>query len=105
MKERKYISKDEKDVITKFLVKDLDEGGKAVGGARSIANNGFIGVVSVSIDSDHIGGDVTLSRGSDKYLLGPCQEVLACALPIDKHTSPFNHQIDLQIPVMQPLTN
>ncbi|MBG9826360.1 hypothetical protein ABE50_00050, partial [Bacillus wiedmannii] len=48
---------------TKFLIKDFDEGGKAVSGARSIADDGFIWTVSISIDTNHVGWDVSFARG------------------------------------------
>uniref|UniRef100_A0A6N2M8K3 Uncharacterized protein n=1 Tax=Salix viminalis TaxID=40686 RepID=A0A6N2M8K3_SALVM len=60
------------DLITKLLVKNLDKGSQAVSGARSIADDRFIGAVGVSIDSDNVGWYITLSGGCDDHLLGPC---------------------------------
>ena len=86
--------------ITKLLVKDLDKGGKAISGARSIADDGLGWVVGVCIDSYHVGRDVTLPRGSNEHLLSPSLNVLACTLSINKHPGPFDYQVDLQVPAL-----
>lgn len=58
-------------MITKLLIKDLDKGGQAIGGARCIANDGLIWAVGISIHTDNIRGDVTLAGRRDKNFLCP----------------------------------
>lgn len=79
--------------ITKLLVQNLDEGSKTIGGAGSIADNGLIRAVVVSVNSNNISRNVTLSRGSDKHFFGSCLYVLTCTISIDKHTCSFNYKV------------
>ncbi|KAF1886043.1 hypothetical protein Lal_00021324 [Lupinus albus] len=74
--------------------KDFDKRGKAVSGARSIADDGFIWVVSISIDTNHIGWDVSFARCCDEYLLSTCLNVLPCTFSVHKDPSSFDHQVD-----------
>lgn len=85
-------------VFTKLLVKNLDEWGKAVGCARSIADDGLIWFVSIRIDTNNVGWDVTLAGGCNKYFLGTSLNVLARTLSVYKHSCPFNHKVDAQVP-------
>ncbi len=49
----------------------LDEGCKAVGCAGSVGDDGVGVLVLVSVDTDHVGGDIAaLGGGSDQHLLG-----------------------------------
>ena len=48
----------------------LHEGGKAVGGARGVGDDGVGGLVVTLIHTNHVGGDGTLAWGCDQHLLG-----------------------------------
>ena len=83
---------------TELLIKNLDEWRKAVSCARSIADDGLIGAVGISIDTDHIGWYVTLTRCGDQNLLGTRLNVLACSFSVHKYSCSFDHQVNSQIP-------
>nr|GLL35674.1 hypothetical protein A7M47_18000 [Ipomoea trifida] len=73
-------------IITKFLVEDLDERSKAVGGARGVADDGLIGAVSVGVDAHNVGGDVALSRGCDQNLLRSGLDMFSGAFSVHENT-------------------
>lgn len=84
--------------FTKFLVEDLDERSKAVGGARGVADDGLIGAVTIGVDAHNVGGDVSLSRGRDQNLLGSGLDVLSGAFSVHENSGTLDHQIDPQFP-------
>lgn len=87
-----------REALTKLLVKDLDEWCKAVSCARGIADDGFIRVVGIGIDTHHIGWDITFTRCSDQNLLGTCLNVLTSTFSVHEHSSSLYHQVNSQIP-------
>lgn len=89
--------------VTEFLVQDLDKWGKAISGARGIADDGLIWTVSVGINADHVCWYITFPRSSDEHLLRPCLYVLSSAIPVHKYSCPFYHQVYLQVPAKTTL--
>lgn len=79
------------------MVKNLDKRSKAVGGARGIADDRFIRVVEISIDTNNICGDVTFSGSGDEHLLGSSLNVFSGAFSVDKHSGTFYHQVNPKI--------
>lgn len=77
-------------LITKLLVYDLDERSKAIGSARSIADDGLIRVVGIGIDPNNVCGDVTLARSSDEHFLSSCFKVLPGTVPVDEYSGSLN---------------
>lgn len=75
--------------ITKFLVKNLDERSKAVGGTRGIADDRFIMAVKFSIDTNNISRDVTFSGGGDEHLLGSGLDVFTGTFSVYKNSGTF----------------
>jgi hypothetical protein len=81
---------------SELLVNNLDEGGKAVGGARSIGDDLVRVLVLVSIDTDDVGGDViSLGGGSDEDLLGTSFKMLGGTLGVNEDTGTLNDEIDV----------
>lgn len=79
-----------------LLIEDLDEGSKAVGGARSVGDDVIGVLVLVSVDTDDIGGDIrALGGGSDQHLLGTGLNVLGGTLGVNEDTGTLNHEIDV----------
>lgn len=80
----------------KLLVEDLDERSEAVGGARSVRDDGVGVGVLVGVDTNDVGGDVGALGGSgDEDLLGAGFDVLGGTLGVDEDTGTFDHEIDV----------
>jgi len=80
---------------TKLLVNNLGERGKAVGGARSVGDDGLTLVFLVVDTNDEHGG--VWGRSSDNDFLSSALDVTAGALDIKEDTRGFNNDINVVI--------
>ena len=87
-----------KQDLTELAVKDFDKWGEAVGGAGGVADDGVAVAVAVSVDTNDVGGDVSLAGGSDEHLLRAGLDVLPGAVSVDEHSSSLDHKINAQLP-------
>ena len=83
---------------SELLIQDLDEGSKAVGGAGGVGDD-VVGlrVVVALVDTNNVGGDVTLAGGSDDNLLGASLNVLAGALGGQEHSGSLNDDVNSEL--------
>ena len=81
-----------------LLVQHLHEGGQAVGGARSVADDLVLMLVVVGVHSYHVSGDGALPRSGDEHLLGSGLQVLAGTSLVDEYPGALDDKVDVQVP-------
>ena len=83
---------------TELVLNNLDEGGKAVGGAGSVGDDVHGVVVSISVDTADEGGDsVSLGGGGDDNLLGTSGNVLVGTSLVNEDTSSLNDDVNIHL--------
>ena len=83
---------------SELLIQNLDEGGKAVGGAGGVGDNVLgLGVVVTLVHTNNVGGHISLAGGGDHHLLGAGLNVLAGTLGGEEHSGSLDDNVNAEV--------